>query len=772
MSVFVDNPFADDDAESTSLADPAGRKRLRGDDEDGVALPEVSAFDPESQRHSESLLLPEPGATSITSSRCSDTAPRSEKGDEATGFVPVAALLADYDAGLEEDEYNFFVVKAAGLETEISKLSEEYSAELLEASKSNDGLQESVDLLRETIFRVRQELQLRRRSKESLELQDQDGRSLHDEVALTGLTQVVERDRDALRELAMDDSQRFAHLLREHMGTSSTAKQIGLCFTGELAESPDLSAWDFSTERHLLEASRVAASELGADGWLGDAVAVVHAMMEEVSRRLQECEKTHADIVPLCRRVTEIASSLRELSRGSLEWWNHTWSRIFVDGSFACGSKALAPEVRFKELDIKQMAATLEQLDSVIARMQLSPNITSLLHENAPGVKAVALSSLCQQMESEVEVLGLEVLRLRNLLTVDTDVLIANVGESQTSHQGVDGGGGSDYWKEKNKWLTALSHALLKQNSSAESLFKTLREVSDMSESPVAQLQIMFYQSYVDMQGALVRSLTALNCVLQERSRVIENIRQVTLLGGCAEAVAFFGESSFQESETGVDALLEEMKECVDSCLRKFGERASRLLQELASRRQQNVGKLLELRRFFVEAVSTSDTLAYGEEGSKELRHVLQSALDGEELLISSDSSQEPKELPQLTCIPDESGIGDILDTVANDHREDLQEEVRYAHRRNEELNKRKVWLAMQPNHKALVELLGVRKDIKAERHKLAVAAQREAKWMSMKETLEAKRRQLLAAQAAVSEKQSRLNDLQQQLAEATYVQS
>ncbi|RHW73558.1 hypothetical protein DPX39_030030700 [Trypanosoma brucei equiperdum] len=776
MSAFEDNPFAEDDGEPTASQLSTTRKRAReGDDSDAMgtgtsANPSLFAIQQErweKQKHDHEHF----GGPSSTSSH-SPATPGSAVHEANTGggvpveVVPTATLLAEYDTGLEEDEYNALVVKSAGLESEIRRRDEEYAAELSAKTKDNESMQESVELLRATVLRVRQEMELCRRAKDSADANYYSGSDvINGDDAMVELMQMVEQECNTLQRLASDILQSSAPRIRELMETTDTAEEIRSRIVGVLGELPRLPSFDLQGERRYIEACRAAASKLDSEGPLGSSVLLIQALISELFLQLQNCESVYGSVELLNTRVMAIVSSLQELVHDSLEWYFRTRSRAFSGNSSLSfnANNLLPPEVFSAEVDIRQMNTTLHHLDATLSHLQALPHVVSLSHQNAPSVFAMSVTTLCEELESEAEELGLEVLRLRKLFNPDASTLVSNAGEPQesscTDEDCMKNGASS----EKVKWLNLLSQKLLKQNSSAAALCRTLRDATVDNDSPVVNLQMLFYRCYSEIQGLLLQSLTSLNRVLQQRARIVEHIRQVVMLDGDDEAFALCAERVFQGSEDGVEGLLDEMEESSRACIHQFSEASSKALDELMMRNQQNVQRLLEVRRFFIQVAENTDQLAYG--GAAEgLRRVLHDAVEQQRRLTVSEETHQSEEPLEISVESDENGFGDVLDIVASEHKEELREEIQFARRRGEELLKRRKWLAMQPTHKDLLELLAVHKEVKAVKEKLALAAQRQAKWAAAKEALEVKRRQVAEAQAAVLEKQSKLRELQQKL--------
>ncbi|KAH8605809.1 hypothetical protein ERJ75_001610800 [Trypanosoma vivax] len=753
MSAFEDNPFAEDDGDAMPGNDATSRKRLR-DSDSGLSAQHI---------------LPDHVPTALPQSSGVHFSDAIEPSYVA---APTAMLLADYEAGQEEDDYNTLVVRAAKLEFELEKQRKCHDAELDQFLKENASTRESVELLRATILQVRHGIEAAQTSEHT-----DDGTMNHgdDEPSSADIVveamQTVQNETQVLREAANGIFSQVRAEISSTANTTSFMERLFSNMVGEPAASCDLPCPDFAAESCDIEACMTALSDVNVDAGAEPVVALVRALVSELSVLLLRCKETHHEVGLLSKRVLEVTSLLRELANGSLDWYNRAVGRVRREGindstlHYACMGER-APAVRCDltgSMEDAQLELTLRHLESIAGELVSLPSAVATVHQHISTVSSLATAISNDEMERETEALGLEVLRLRKLLTADSETLMRCVREEEEDRYTGEIVAQVPL-SDKGKWLTALAQRFLEQLSFASDLRKKVNSATRFKSAPVVQLQALLYQQYAVMQEALLHALSVMNARLQEKARMVDTVRHAALHGGSEEVFALLGARMFENTEVAEEDVHDKLKQLCTACIEQFSEEASRLLADVGCRSQQAMQDLQGLLAFFVEAADTADRLAYGEASAfgQCLTNIKQLGDDWSQSFLGD--SQEAIEIHRVTfeiaSASEDELVTPLLKLAAKDCEDELQEEVQSMQNRVEERARCIKWLSMQSSHSVIPQLLAIQREIAAEKQKLSTAAQREAKWVALKSDLDAKRREIAAVQSGIAAMEARLAEL------------
>ncbi|ESL06519.1 hypothetical protein TRSC58_05806 [Trypanosoma rangeli SC58] len=756
LSAFEDNPFAEDEEDETMpFVELASRKRGR----------EAAAVeDPTRERSSQEAAVtvrpaPAPGATpaitTVATNSNEGTQLQEEIVSETHGDTSGVALfsvedvLTGYEERQEEDEFNALVVKAAALESAVKEQEKRHSDELDHMSKNNRELRETVELLRKTILRILEEIDgLQKAHSTALT-------ACHTSNEAVTLLGDVERKNGVLQQAVVDLEERL--LARDSEGSLPLhlKERLLSCIIGTPSELPDLTAFDAETEKLRFELCKEAIDKLRTEGTTHIALPLVEAlgtMLKEVVSRYDTMYKS-TKALQACAEAE--ASSLRELARGSLEWYTRSASRALAGSSGA--QQSVPTELQEAALGNQHLEATLHHLESVLHQLLQMPNVVAVSRQNAPSVAMASAFVLCQELESYTETLGHEVLHLRKLLATDTATLqqLSEAGEPQELTTSV---AKSRHTPVKGGWLVTLTNNLLERLSAADTLRHALKNSVEKRGAPAVELQIAFLKRYVTMQEALLRQLCTLNSALQEKAHIVSVIRQVALRDGDDTAVSLLAEKMQHEPENDIAALSGDFGRICTESLRQFAVEASELFRENEARALQSALQLHEVRNFFADTVHALDRIVYGDTPkSRPIQIPLSDAL----LPIMADANEAPFE---VKFVPSKDGGEAFVHMASTYHDQELQEEVVALHRRSSALKECLKWLSMQPCYGTISRLRSLQKEIDAVRQKLAEFVEQEAKWTAQKEELEAVRRETFAVQDATAKMRDKLNGLRERL--------
>lgn len=492
MSAFDDNPFAEDDDEMAPHVEAPARKRGREEDVMGEPAPTLS---------SEQKATSPPPATATTATPVPESFSFEGGGDALAADVPSTdSLLAEYDAGHEEDEFNALVVRAARLESELKQQEKAHSDELDRLLKDNGNLKESMDRLRAMIIQERAERDSVLRAPNLTHTDSGDSLAVAAlvEVLLQKISFFEREDTELLKRLAVWDS--------EGVIDAALLDHVRSCITGKLDELPDLAALDSQTERCRLETSEAAIAKLRTDGVVHVALPLVEALMAELRQLVGRYDAMYADTKALRDLVACKASLLGELAQESLDWYSQFARRALLsDGRDVLPLASVVAQEGV--LGNQQMEKTLHHMESVIHQLLLqTPNIVSASNQGAPSVAAASALALCRELESHTEVLGREVLRLRKLLATDTTTL-QQLGYLKDDPEVTLAETRPGATAKETEWLVTLAKSLTERLVSVEALGHSLKMFDKKRSAPAVELQLAFYRRYVEMQETLLQAL-------------------------------------------------------------------------------------------------------------------------------------------------------------------------------------------------------------------------------------------------------------------------
>ncbi|RNF22462.1 uncharacterized protein Tco025E_03134 [Trypanosoma conorhini] len=757
LSAFEYNPFAEEEEdETTASTEVASRKR--GRDEAGIEDPKREC----ASRGAAATARPTPAPDAIPASTAAATAsndgvPLQEEADAGTDAgasgvglpPPVEELLTGYEERQEEDEFNALVVKAAGLESALKEQEKRCSDELDHMSQNNRELRETVELLRATILRTQEEIDGLRKAQ-SAALTECD--TSHGAVELLG---DVERKNGVLQRAVTDLTERLLAQDSDGSLPAHLKERLVSCILGATIELPDLAAFDAEAEKLRFKLCEEAIEKMRAEGVAHAAFPLVEALGAMLGEVVARYDTTYKSTRALQACVEAEASSLRELARGSLEWYTRSASRALVGGSDA--HFPVPSEWKETALGNQHLEATLRHLESALHKLLQLPNVIAVCRQNAPSVATASAVVLCQELESHTEALGHEVLRLRRLLATGTSTL-QQLSEMQETQEATTSATKSRHTSVKGEWLRTLTNNLLERLSGAEALRRALKDSVERRKAPAVELQLAFLKRYVALQETLLRLLCTLNGALQERVHIVSAIRQVALCDGDDTAVGVLAEKALQEPENDIGALAGELELTCTESLRKFAAEASELFHEEEVRAQQSTLQLHEVRNFFADTVHTLDRIVYG---AAPKSGPIQIPLSDALLPRTAEANMTPFE---MELIPSEDTGDAFVQMASTYHEQELQEEVATLQRRNSALKECLKWLSMQPSHGAVLRLRSLQKQIDAVSQKLAGFAEQETKWTALKNELATVRRETSAVQDDTAEMRGKLSDLRERL--------
>ncbi|KEG14073.1 hypothetical protein DQ04_00641170 [Trypanosoma grayi] len=742
MSAFEDNPFAEeDDDELTHHIEAAARKRAR---EDSVA--DYPAYERLSYQQDMPAQLT---AHTVVAASPQDETPHDDDGDTLElGDVPTGHMLAEYDVGREEDEFNALVVRTVGLESELKQHKKTSEDELSQLSKDNESLREKVEALKIEILHVHEEINSTQISP-IVEDPNQDHGNNNSSSGAMELVETVQKETRILHQKAADLTQSITLLEERCTPVVDLSERVRSCIFGEAEELPDLSAFDPQPERRRFEVIEVAAARLRGNG----AAVLVQALVAELGHLLSQYDTTYATATLERDRAACMEVVLHDLAHDSQEWYTRSVNRALhgVSGT----SPPVCAESYEGGLSIPKLEAAVCHAESTINKL-LAPNLVALSHQNTAPIAAAASVALSRELESHTEVLGREVIGLRELLLTDTATLLQKLRNSKEMNDGSTEEAETSAASENVKLLMNLGKTLLERLGAADSLWHSLCVSANVRMAPAVELQIAFYKHYIEMQKTLLIALRTLNTALQQRAHLATVIRQVALHDGDDEAASLLAARVLQESERGIGSIHEELEQTCAAVMQRFTEDAAELLREQTLNTKQSIGQFQEVCDFFASTVEKMDSLVYGE-SSDAIHH----SLADTSLMHSTKTVDEPL---VLNLVPCKDACTDIVNFATSDHDQELQEELAAAQRRNEELGKCMKWLSMQKSHSAVPLLLATRKEIGLFKEKLVTVAQGEAKWESLKEDVDTTQREIAVTQTANAAMRAKLGELRKQL--------
>ncbi|ORC93425.1 uncharacterized protein TM35_000013020 [Trypanosoma theileri] len=769
MSDFDDNPLATDDDEGTTTPlEVTNRKREREEDVAMAAAPERSP--PQMSVSTQRATCASSSSAVMADSHDSGVLTGEDftfDGNEKATSIDIPtteSLLAEYDAGREEDEFNELIVKTAELESKLKKQKNTYNDEITRVSKEHKDLEESMESLKSTILRICEEIKSVQTTRDVTDIEgnNSNNKSSYTEDAL-GLMEVIQRENSTLNKTVKELTQHLNVQVGKDRIIKELTEHIYTCITGNQDGQRDiLSIFDPQVERRNLELCKTAIAKLSTSGVIDQTSLLIQALMGVMNRLVNNFDVIYANAKTLNERMSCLSSSLRELARYSLEWYCRTINKDMLGNGDVKLPIFTSREAYEGSVGNQRLETTLHRMEYTVNQLLtlLPSNLgTTTPHQNTPAIAAAAAALFNEDLESHTEALGKEVLMLRKLLTEDTATLVPQLSElhkKQGEKKETDLK--TSTTTEMTTWLIKIMKTLMERLNTANTLLHSLGTSEKSRDAPAMALQLAFYEKYLEMQKMLLHELHTCNTALQERAYLVTVIRQIALHDGDNEAVAMVAQKLVESLENNnINDNYEELEQRFIEKIKKFADEASEMFRDHSVSAVQSAQKLQEVRRFFAQTVEVSDKLVYGE-SSRSIPHSIAEI----SLINSSDVVDTSHEGNLLLCNSDEEFS--ILPVTSNDVRKELQEEINTVERRNKELMKCMKWFSTQKTHNAIPKLCAARKEVEELRQKLKQSEEGEAKWKTLKGEVDETRKAVSVAVAATAAMRDRLNGLRERL--------